>query len=189
MAANHYVDNERLLEALIERQKLVDEAREQGLPEPRITDYISDCIMQICHRHSFRPNFINYSYREEMVLDGIENCIKTLNRGNFDPEKSKKPFAYFSQIAFYAFLARIAAEKEESYVKYLLLQHSPFDQFDLQAQDEDAEYTNAYVEFLKDHSDFDTTYFDKKNKAKKPKKEKFDIETVLTQETDNEDKV
>lgn len=177
----HYVDNGKLLEEMIKRQEEVALARANGEPDPEISDYISECVMQICHRLSFRPNFMNYSYREDMVLDGIENCIKTIKAGNFDPEKSKNPFAYFSQIAFYAFVARITKERKESYVKYLLVKEAPFDQFDLQAQDEDAEYTNAYVDFLQANSEFDTSYFDKKKTTKSSvSKDGIDIEELLT---------
>lgn len=188
MASNHYVDNGQFLEQMLERKRLVEEARAKGEPDPEITDYIAECVMEICRRLSYRPNFIGYSYRDEMVLDGIENCFKTLKAGNFDPEKSKNPFAYFSQIAFYAFVARIIKEKKESYVKYLLVREAPFDQFDLQAQDEDTEYTNAYVEFLQANSEFDTSYFDKKKTDKSTTiKDGFDIEQLLAFEENLDD--
>ena len=80
--------------------------------KPPVTNYIGECFLKIANGLSYRPNFINYTYRSEMVSDGIENCLQYIH--NFDPEKSKNPFAYFTQIIYYAFLRRIQKEKETS---------------------------------------------------------------------------
>ena len=111
----HYVKNADFLEALIEYKKHCYDAEQSGDETPRIPEYIGKCFLDIANGLSFRPNFINYTYRDEMISDGIENCIQYCH--NFDPDKSKNPFAYFTQIIYYAFLRRIEREKKQSYIK------------------------------------------------------------------------
>ena len=111
----HYVKNADFLEALVEYKKNCYDAEQSGDDTPRIPEYIGKCFLDIANGLSFRPNFINYTYRDEMISDGIENCIQYCH--NFDPEKSKNPFAYFTQIIYYAFLRRIEREKKQSYIK------------------------------------------------------------------------
>ena len=93
-----------------------------GVEKPRVTEYIGECIYKIATRLSTKPNFINYSYRDEMIADAIENCLMYFE--NFDPKKSKNPFAYFTQIVYYAFIRRISKEKKQQYVKYKSLENS-----------------------------------------------------------------
>ena len=97
-------------------KNLVKEAEEAGEEKPQVSNYIGECILKIANHLSYKPNFINYTYRDEMIADGIENCIMYFR--NFDPDKSKNPFAYFTQIIYYAFLRRIMREKKQLYVKY-----------------------------------------------------------------------
>ena len=113
----HYVNNPDLYKAIVEyREKLA------GNPEERVPNYIGVCIMQICERLSTKPNFGGYTYRDEMVSDGIENCIKAVK--GFNPEKSNNPFAYFTQIAWNSFIRRITLEKQETYVKHKNMMNS-----------------------------------------------------------------
>lgn len=163
----HYVNNADFLAALIEHKNKVNEAQEKGLPKPIIPNYVGDCILKIANHLSYKPNFINYSYRDDMVLDGIENCIQYLD--NFNPDKSSNPFAYFTQIIYYAFLRRIAKEKKQSYIKGKLIQDMPFEMFELQEQDEGTGYHNAYLEFMQNNQTFDDTYMDRKKEKKKKK--------------------
>jgi hypothetical protein len=86
---------------------------------PSITDFMGVCFLKIANGLSYRPNFINYTYKQEMISDGIENCLQYLH--NFDPEKSNNPFAYFTQIIYYAFLRRIQKEKKQAHVKHQLI--------------------------------------------------------------------
>lgn len=111
----HYVDNKKFLDAIVEYKRRVDVAKEKGLEKPRVNDYIGGCFLKIANHLSFRPNFINYMYKDDMICDGIENCIQYID--NFNPEKSKNPFAYFTQIVYYAFLRRIAKEKRQMDIK------------------------------------------------------------------------
>ena len=123
----HYVDNKVFLQAMTDWKVLckIAEEEQKDLPKeekvkPQITNYIGECFLKIATHLSYRPNFINYTYRDEMIADGIENCLQYC--GNFDPEKSKNPFAYFTQIIYYAFLRRIAKEKKQTHVRNKMIE-------------------------------------------------------------------
>ena len=124
----HYVDNKTLYKVMVEYKQDVKDAEEVDDPPPKIPDYVGACLLKIANRLSTKPNFINYTFREEMVSDGIENCINYI--GNFDPDKSKNPFAYFTQIIYYAFLRRIQKEKKQLYIKHKAIEnHQAFDEW------------------------------------------------------------
>jgi DNA-directed RNA polymerase specialized sigma24 family protein len=91
-------------------------SKENDTPKPPIPNYVGECVLLICTKLSYKPNFMNYSYRDDMIADGIENCIASVD--NFNPAKSINPFAYFTQIAWNAFLRRIAKEKKQTYIKH-----------------------------------------------------------------------
>ena len=112
----HYVDNIRFYAEMIRYRDDRESALESGLSPPRVPNYIGDCIMRIAYKLSNKPNFINYPFKEEMIGDGIENCIMYVD--NFNPDKSTNPFAYFTQIIYYAYLRRIEKEKKALYTKY-----------------------------------------------------------------------
>ena len=145
----HYVDNKEFLEALREYKVKCNLATEAGLPKPRLNNYIGECILLIATRVSYRPNFINYSYRDEMISDGIENCIQYIS--SFDPEKSDNPFAYFTQVIFFAFIRRIGKEKRQSYIRSKLIQDMPFELFELQEHDEGGVFQNTYIEYMQNN--------------------------------------
>lgn len=111
----HYVNNKSLLEALVIHREKVLFSKKENVQKPPIPEYIGKCLLLIATRLSMKPNFSNYSYREEMISDGIENCLMYLD--NFDPEKSKNPFAYFTQTIHNAFVRRIKKEKKQQYIK------------------------------------------------------------------------
>ena len=142
----HYVDNQEFLAAIVAYKKKVflaaeneidgfkDLPREEQIDiikkwdspaKPRVNNYIGGCFLKIATHLSYRPNFINYMYKDDMVCDGIENCIQYID--NFDPEKSKNPFAYFTQIVYYAFLRRIQKEKRQMEIKDKILEKSGYD--------------------------------------------------------------
>jgi hypothetical protein len=162
-----YVNNADFLAAIVEMKAKAKEAEEKGLPKPIVSNYIGECILKIATHLSYKPNFINYSYRDEMISDGIENCLQYID--NFDPTKSNNPFAYFTQIIWYAFLRRIAKEKKQSYIKGKLIQDMPFEMFEVQDGD-DKDYHNAYMDFVQNNSTFDEYWMDSKNEKKKKKK-------------------
>lgn len=113
---NEYVNNQTFLDSLLEYKKAVSEAQMENKPKPRIPEYIGECFLKIANNLAKRPNFCMYTYKDEMVSDAIENCLMYFE--NFDSEKSSNPFAYFTQICWYAFVRRIAKEKKQQYIKY-----------------------------------------------------------------------
>jgi hypothetical protein len=143
----HYVDNKKFLAAIIERKELMAESEAAGDDPPRITNYLGECILKIANHLSYRPNFINYTYREEMISDGIENCLQYIDR--FDPAKSSNPFAYFTQIIYYAFVRRITKEKKQQMIKEKLLKHSNIEErIALQEHEDERDYQQQFVDIL-----------------------------------------
>lgn len=124
----HYVDNKKFYAEILKYREKLQTAREKGLEDPRIPDYIGECIWKIAEKLSTKPCFINYSYREEMVSDGIENCI--LYFKDYDPEKGQNPFAYFTQVIYYAFLRRIGKEEKNRYAMYKSFQENIIHSYD-----------------------------------------------------------
>ena len=124
--SEHYVNNKQLLEALIVYREKVAHAKENDLPKPRITNYLGECFLKIATHLSYKPNFVNYMFRDDMISDGIENCVQYIH--NFDPAKSKNPFAYFTQIIHYAFLRRIQKEKKQLDIKTKIIEKSGYDE-------------------------------------------------------------
>ena len=109
--SRHYVDNKEFLIAITAYRERVQAAKAAGEQKPRVTEYLGECMVKIGNHLAYKSNFVNYTFRDEMILDGIENCITYID--NFDPEKSKNPFAYFTQITYYAFIRRIQKEKKQ----------------------------------------------------------------------------
>jgi DNA-directed RNA polymerase specialized sigma subunit len=136
----HYVDNEKFLKEMIIYKAGFDEAKAKDELPPMISEYIGECFMKIAQRLSFRPNFINYAFKDDMISDGIENCIQYIK--NFNPEKSSNPFAYFTQIIYYAFIRRIQKEKTQLYIKYKTMQSAPslLENVEVSANDSDKGY-------------------------------------------------
>ena len=124
--SEHYVNNKEFLEALIVHRTKVAKAKEEGLPKPRISNYLGECFLKIATHLSYKPNFVNYMFKDDMICDGIENCVQYIN--NFNPEKSSNPFAYFTQIIQYAFLRRIQKEKRQLEIKTKIIERTGFDE-------------------------------------------------------------
>ena len=123
--SEHYVNNKEFLLALVDFKAECKVAEENGEPKPRINNYIGECFLKIATHLSYKPNFVNYMFREDMICDGIENCVQYI--GNFDPSKSSNPFAYFTQIIYYAFLRRISKEKRQLEIKNKIITKSGYD--------------------------------------------------------------
>jgi DNA-directed RNA polymerase specialized sigma24 family protein len=140
---NHYVDNKRLYAEMVIYTEKYKQAIAAGLEPPRANDYIGKCIWLIANRLSTNRNFIGYTYREDMVGDAIENCFRYLH--NFDPEKSTNPFAYFTQIMYYAFLRRIDKEKKQSYIKYKSMENSLVMNTLVEMAPDDQSHFNAFM--------------------------------------------
>jgi hypothetical protein len=171
----HYVNNAEFLEAIKKYKESVDAAKENGSPKPRVPEYIGGCLLKIATHLSYKANFINYTYREDMILDGVENCLQYID--NFDPAKSSNPFAYFTQIIYYAFIRKIQKEKKQTFVKNKMILEMPFDAFELQEHDETGEFTNAMMDYLRTNNDSDYNAAPKKKPTKK--KDKPTLESFL----------
>ena len=141
VAKAHYVDNAKFLEEMIEykRQYHISKSNDEELPI--ISEYLGSVFLKIAQRLSFRPNFINYAFKNDMISDGIENCLHYIH--NFNPDKSSNPFAYFTQIIYYAFIRIIQKEKKQFYIKYKSMQNY--------------EISPEYVEYMNYDEDFKTT--------------------------------
>lgn len=177
---NHYVDNKKLLVEITKYREAVQLSKKNGTEKPRIPNYIGHCMLMIAQRLSYKPNFINYSYREEMISDGIENCISYID--NFDPSRSDNPFAYFTQIIYYAFLRRIQKEKKQLYIKHKVLGNSLLmNTLIEQGENEDGEFTPTYVDMDNENmNDFILNF--EENLDKKKKKRKQGLEKFLDEE-------
>ena len=124
--SEHYVNNKEFLEALVIYRAQCARAEEAGESRPRITNYLGSCLLKIATHLSYKPNFVNYMFREDMISDGIENCVQYIK--NFNPEKSSNPFAYFTQIIHYAFLRRIQKEKRQMDIRSKIIERSGFEE-------------------------------------------------------------
>lgn len=178
----HYVDNKKLYTVIVQYKTDIEIAELEQRPKPQIPNYVGECILLIAQRLATKPNFINYSYREEMISDGIENCISYFD--NFDPGKSDNPFAYFTQIIYYAFLRRIQKEKKQVYIKHKTAENSMlFNEIVEQADGED--FTPMFEFDAENVSDFIKAF--EENIDKKKTKRRKGVEVFI--EDDNEDSV
>lgn len=177
MAKNHYINNKDFLKEMTAYRTAIRKAKRLGQPKPQIPRYVAECFMKIAENLSHKPNFISYTFRDEMIADAIENCVMYVD--NFDPSKSSNPFAYFTQIVYYAFLRRIQKEKKQLYIKYKSTQTAGIlDEFEL---NENEDGTFRQFELYDNISEFIDNW-ENARKAKKAKKaglEKFVDEEVV----------
>ncbi len=142
----HYVDNKKFLQAMVDWRLKVQKAEDKKRKKPVVTNYIGECFLKIANHLSYRPNFINYTYRDDMISDGIENCLQYMN--NFNSEKSSNPFAYFTQIIYYAFIRRIQKEKKQQDIKAKLISNTGVELMMDSLVGDDAQYKNQMLDFL-----------------------------------------
>ena len=142
----HYVDNKKFLQAMTDWRLKYDKAMKAKRKAPKVTNYIGECFLKIANHLSYRPNFINYTYRDDMISDGIENCLQYMN--NFNPKKSNNPFAYFTQIIYYAFIRRIQKEKKQQDVKAKVIANSGVEMMMDSLEGDDAVYKSQMLDFL-----------------------------------------
>ena len=182
VAKVHYVDNAEFLEAMIEYKKQYHISKENNEELPIISEYLGSVFLKIAQRLSFRPNFINYAFKDDMISDGIENCLHYIH--NFNPEKSTNPFAYFTQIIYYAFIRRIQKEKKQLYIKFKSMQNYEISPEYVNYMDYDEDF-QAASDFK--NSDFkvmvdefvDNFEKSKKKKAVKKKSEPTNLELFM----------
>ena len=173
--SSHYVDNKKFLQALIDYRQLVVDAAEKGEDTPIVSKYIGECFIKIATHLSYKSNFINYTIKDDMISDGIENCLTAVVK--FDPAKSSNPFAYYTQVIYFAFIRRIQKEKKQQIVKYKLIDNMDIDS--LISQEQDGEFGPQFLDYLKrqmDNIDIEKRVM---NIPKKAKKVQDDIENPL----------
>lgn len=124
-STSHYIDNEKFLQELVCWKQKIKDAVESDEPKPPISSYIGMAFLEIAQNLAKKPNFVNYPFKDEMIGDAVENCLMYCE--NFDENKSKNPFSYFTQITYFAFLRRIQKEKKQNYVKYKYLKSMDVD--------------------------------------------------------------
>jgi hypothetical protein len=167
----NYIDNKEFLKALIQYKKEVRKAKREDLPIPGVTNYIGKCFLDIATNLARKPNFVNYIFKEDMISDGVENCLMYVN--NFDPKKSKNPFAFFTQIIFYSFLRRIQKEKKHLYTKMAYFREmdyrKEFANWAVENKVVEADAKDPYLEFF-NLNENDLKNFDKTTKKKVNKK-------------------
>ena len=173
--SSHYVDNKKFLQALIEYRQSVDEASAKGEEPPIVSKYIGECFIKIATHLSYKSNFINYTFKDDMISDGIENCLTAVAK--FDPAKSSNPFAYYTQVIYFAFIRRIQKEKKQQATKYKLMENMDIDA--LISQEQDGEFGSQFLDYLR--RQMDTVDIEKRvmNIPKKAKKVQDDIENPL----------
>lgn len=153
----HYVNNQEFSAHIVEYVKTVNSARAEGEELPIVTNYLAECFLKIAENLSHKSNFIRYTYREEMVMDAVENCLKAVENYNINAAtRSGKPnaFAYFTQIIWYAFLRRIAKEKKQQEIKEKYLSQSGIEAFMVSDQnDASSGVATHFIDVLKDRID------------------------------------
>lgn len=170
-AAAHYVDNKKFLAALIDYRQTIVDAEKEGKEIPRVPHYIGECFIKIATHLSYKSNFINYTFRDDMISDGIENCLTAATK--FDPTKSSNPFAYYTQIIYFAFIRRIQKEKKHQATKYKIIENLDLDAIMQNA--DDSESGRQLVEYLKkqlDNIDPERRETPSQTKARKKKAKK-----------------
>jgi hypothetical protein len=179
--ASHYIDNKRFLEDISNHREIVQKAKKEGIKPPGVTEYIGQCFLDIANNLAKKPNFANYSFKEEMIGDAVENCI--MYATNFDPLKSTNPFAFFTQITFYAFLRRIQKEKKQLYIKMKCFEENdPTGRFRNWMEEQHSKFEDGnqspYTEFITDSSLSSESLKPKKKKKRKRKVSKEPKDTL-----------
>lgn len=167
----HYIDNKLFYKEMVDWKKKFKEAQEMDEPAPPVSEYIAMCFFHIAENLAKKPNFVNYPFKEDMIGDGIENCLMYCS--NFNPRKSKNPFSYFTQIIYYAFLRKIQKEKKQNYIKYKFLE----------SQDKEGNFTE-FLKLLGINEEEGEMYKrmseeKEKEKVKKKRKSKKKVNTLI----------
>ena len=173
----HYVNNRQFSYAVVDYVTEAQEAKDKGIKNPVVPDYIAICFMKICEGLSHKPNFVRYTYRDEMVMDGVENCLKAIYNYRIDTAtRTGKPnaFSYFTQIAYFAFIRRIVKEKKQADIKFKFMEQANIEEF-VSAIDMNSPIDQSFLDTLREKiskiQDFDRQVKDF-SKAEKEKKKK-----------------
>lgn len=187
---NHYVDNNKFYEVCLEYHNRCKLAESQGKPRPRIPEFAGECIWKIANKLSTSRNFVVYPYREEMISDGIENCILYFH--NFDPIKYKNPFSYFTQIVYYAFLRRIHKEKKQMYIRHKAMMNQSHEGLAEAGMDGDDDHglTSGFDTMMNENNrinDFVSAFEEKERARRESRKKKANALSELVEESNDDD--
>ena len=194
-ASIHYVNNAEFSQAVVTYVKSSNQAKEEEKPIPIVPNYIADCFLRIAEGLSHKSNFIRYTYREEMVMDAVENCLKAINNYNIEAATrtgNPNAFAYFTQISWYAFLRRIAKEKKHQDIKERFMTEAGVEAFIAATGSvETTQMVQHFVDELRDRIDkvkaVDTKVSDFAKKDKQTKRKRVMIvDSDLTDFMDDE---
>jgi hypothetical protein len=184
----HYVNNKQFSQAVVDYVIHVKECEKDGLSKPVVPNYIAECFLKICEGLSHKANFVRYTYREEMVMDAVENCLKAINR--FDPEAATRSgnlnaFAYFTQISWYAFLRRIQNEKRQQDIKMKYISEAAIEDFLVNGENIDGHIHNQpFVDVLRQRIDIvkdaDSHFKDYAKEEKKRKRRAVKVDSDLS---------
>ena len=179
-AKPHYVNNKEFSLAVVEYVKSANEAKEKDLEVPKVTNYVATCFMKISEGLSHRPNFVRYTYREEMVMDGVENCLRAINNYRIETATrtgNPNAFSYFTQICYFAFIRRITKEKKQQDIKFRFIERMGIEDFAAMGMDSNgAQQTMEYVDQLRQRIDQVRTKDAKIKEFAKIEKEKDKLE-------------
>ncbi len=179
----HYVNNKEFSQAVMDYAISARAAKEADKSTPTVTNYIATCFMKISEGLSHRPNFVRYTYREEMVMDGVENCLRAIN--NYKIETATRTgnpnaFSYFTQICFFAFIRRITKEKKQQEIKFRFIEKMGIEDFAAMGMDDaGAQQTMEYVDTLRQRIDKIRVKDDKIKEFAKAEKEKEKLELFM----------
>ena len=185
----HYVNNRQFSEAVVEYCEHVIECKDKGKPKPVVPNYVAECFLKIAEGLSHKANFVRYTYREEMVMDAVENCLKAIE--NYDIKTATRTgtpnaFAYFTQISWYAFLRRIQKEKKQQDIKLKYIAEAGVEAFLDGHPDDEADFSNVvpFVDVLRQRIDqvkgADADFKDYVNEQKKRKRRTVKVDSDLT---------
>ena len=185
----HYVNNRQFSEAVVEYCEKVEACKEKGDPKPVVPNYVAECFLKIAEGLSHKANFVRYTYREEMVMDAVENCLKAIE--NYDIKTATRTgtpnaFAYFTQISWYAFLRRIQKEKKQQDIKLKYIAEAGVEAFLDGHPDDEADFSNVvpFVDVLRQRIDqvkgADAEFKDYVNEQKKRKRRTVKVDSDLT---------
>ena len=180
----HYINNKEFSHAVVDYVTLANKAKDKEKPIPIVTDYIATCFMKIAEGLRHRPNFIRYTYRDEMVMDGVENCLRAINNYKIETAtRTGKPnaFSYFTQIVYFAFIRRITKEKKQQEIKMRFIEKMGIEDFTAMGMDESgAQETMAYVDKLRERISVIRTKDTAIKKFEKSEKEKEKLELFMS---------
>lgn len=184
MTNKNYISNKKMYNELIKYYDQIELAEKENREEPQIPDYLGECFLLIAENLAKKPNFSSYTFKEDMIQDGVLTCVANITK--FDPDRTNNPFSYFTQAIFYSFLQRIAKEKKQEYVKYKSIEKkyfseevgetNNFDKGNFKTSDNNnLEIFDNYLEFIEEYED---KHLPKKSKQRRQKKQDFDSESA-----------